>query len=185
MDDNEFQDLQMFGQSIEVQPEQKSITSEIKKPVVAQLKIRRPKNNYNKYFKKISCFFTKIFRKIAKKIRIKLKDFKCFFNKKISNFNKKIGLWVHNRKIYSLKNSLKQNSDLIGYKIVEFKKEKKNKIVIVRKRIPYILDSLDIKNKKSDVGSLYYLSVHDEDQDVSAESYARLKKSVWDFPHKK
>ena len=185
MDDNEFQELQMFGHGIDVKLEEKTKIPEITKPDFKKLKIKKGKTNYVRYFKKALIWLCEIFKRFGKKLGYKTKTFFSSVNEKFCNFFKKISLWKNNRQTYSLKKSLKQNSDHIGYKIVEFKKEKRNKIVVVRKRIPYIFNPANISNKKTEMGSMYYLSLTGEDENPQSESYIRLKKSIWDFPHKK
>lgn len=75
----------------------------------------------------------------------------------------------------------------IAYKIVETKKEKRNKIIIVRKRVP-INTHLNNKISNNLNPSIYYCRLKPEEKNICEKNiigHTRLKKSIWDFPMKK
>lgn len=168
MSDNEFKDLQNFGKTIEKKPENN------KKIIVKE------KKNYSKQFKPI----------LKKKLLL--------FGIKLIKNTIATGEWIH-KKIKTIANRIKQrnaNQKKIkftkkpkqkiqknAYKIVETKKERRNKMIIIRRRIPIDYNPLELQPKKTDLGALFYLTFkNDNNQETKSEAYTILKGSVWDFP---
>ena len=80
------------------------------------------------------------------------------------------------RRNFKFKNTKKSYS----YKIIEIKKQRGNKTIIIRKRVPF----LNINNYKynlNNINGMFYLSKKDRNTKDS-EHYFIVKKSVWDFP---
>jgi len=156
LSDNEFKDLQNFGKVIEKKPENNT------KVIVKE------KKNFYKQLKPV-------FSYIKKKTLIlatKLLKYTIIASK---------GIY---KKIKSTKLP-KLRTQNYAYKIVETKKQRRNKTIIVRKRVPYKYDHLGLNPKKSNLGTLFYLSFkEDSNQETKSEAYTRLKDSVWDFPIK-
>ena len=174
MSDNEFKDLQNFGKTIEKKPEN------TKKIIVKE------KENYSKQFKPI-------FSILKKKVLV--------FGIKLIKNTIATGEWTH-KKIKTIVNRAKQRNTLPkkikftqkpkqkiqknAYKIVETKKERRNKTIIIRRRIPIDYNPLELQPKKTDLGALFYLTFkNDNAQETKHEAYTILKDSIWDFPTEK
>ena len=168
MNSDEFNDLEKFGKVIEKPPEQDSV--KIKKKVKKNQDINF-KTAFKKIFNKIFCFIRKNLVK-TKKAFVKIKT--------IIKEKKEI------RKRYKLALKRNRKSNDIHYKIVETKKQKRNKTIIVRRRVPDYYDTSILSSKKGHLASIYYLSLEgqskNENAQVKHDSYTILKKSVWDFP---
>jgi len=76
---------------------------------------------------------------------------------------------------------IKTNKKVYSYKIVETKKQKGNKTVIIRKRVPFYFDINSYKSDLNNINSVFYLSEKDRNT-VDSEHYFFVKKSIWDFP---
>ena len=145
MPDNEFKDLQNFGKVLEKKPE---------------------KNNSKKIFVK------------GKRSRsIKIKPIFLFLGKKglkaFKKFLKLIvlaGHWSY-KKISSVELPRFKNKNKC-YKIVETKKQRRNKMIIVRKRVPFEYHTTDLSSNPTNLGTLYYLSFKEgENQETNNEAY--------------
>ena len=168
MSNDEFSDLEKFGKVIEKPPEKEK--TRVKKKEKKNVQIdwgKITKSDLSKLF----CFL----RNIAVKIKQK-------FLKLISLIKTKREI----RKRYKAIVKRNKNRKDIGYKIVETKKQRGNKTVIVRRRVPIYFDTSKLVAKPSSMGSIYYLRLDEESKNlentVKHNSYDILKKSVWDFP---
>lgn len=164
MKDNEFKELNIFGEKIERKNENKNCSKnkelktnkkDIKKKLIRSIE---------RHSKNFLIFLKSLYKKIIITI---LKD----TQKKIQN------------KINSFRLENKKN---IGYKIIETKKERRNKVIIIRKRVPIKLNiNINTRNEKP---SLYYYNLKTE-KDKNCKSniseYIKIKRSVWDFPLEK
>lgn len=157
MNNNEFQDLFKFANNIE-----KITDKKIKKQPKKKFRLKY-------FFKKIFIMLIYFIKKIVKKINFsftKIKDW-LIFKKDLmiikKNFNFKI-----KRKCYS-------------YKIVETKKQRGNKTIIVRKRVPFYFDINSFKSSFNDFNSVFYLSGKDR-KEGDSNNYFFKKNSIWDFP---
>ncbi len=153
---------------------------------------QKTNENYNKVKKKRKKFEIKLEKRSFKKTLIryansyfkKILYFSKTFLKKIfetSNKQYEKGKKRFNEYILSRQKN-------IAFKIVETKKQKKNKVVIVRKRVP-IEQNINFNFKQINLRpSLYYCSLHPDENKVCEKKiigHVKLKKSVWDFPIKK
>jgi hypothetical protein len=78
-----------------------------------------------------------------------------------------------------------QKKNKIAYKIVETKKERRNKVIITRRRVPI---NLPINLKQNTIAkSFYFISIKEDDgtNKTKESEYKHLKKSIWDFPIEK
>ena len=81
---------------------------------------------------------------------------------------------------------IKSRQKNIAFKIVETKKQKRNRVIIVRKRVP-IGSKIDFTPTDSRP-SIYYCSLNPEENKSCEKKiigHVKLKKSIWDFPIKK
>lgn len=170
MSDNEYKDLQSFGRTIEKKQE---IKTKEKKSFIQTIK---PAIIY--------------FKKVAKIVVIKLWKITFTISKWIYKKIKRVATKIKTRKQYRRKIRFvmqpRQKKQKIAYKIVETKKQRRNKIVITRKRIPFEYNPLEVQPKKTELGALFYLTFKGDDaEETKPEAYTRLKESIWDFPIKK
>ena len=163
MNSDEFNDLEKFGKVIENTPKKESV--KVKKKEKTQLKISIKGNGF-KFVKKGS----DLVRYLSYKSKILLFNINNFLKKKKE---------IRKRYRTVLKRNRKKKN--IGYKIVETKKQRGNKTIIIRKRVPSFFDDLDLSKQSAPMANMYYLSSN-ENTDVKNEPYTILKKSVWDFP---
>ena len=92
--------------------------------------------------------------------------------------------WIY-KKIKSAKLPIKKNQNKC-YKIVETKKQRRNKIIIIRKRVPFEYNPLELNSKKANLGTIFYLTFkEDSNQETKSEAYTIIKDSIWDFPTEK
>ena len=168
MDSNEFGDLEKFGKVIERPPEKEKV--KVKKKV---------KRNPDVTFKKVSF---KILNKLFYFVRRVAVKIKSLFVKLNVILKEKREI----RKRYRLAVKRHRKKKDTCYKIIETKKQRGNKTIIVRRRVPACFDTSDLVPKTSSMGSIYYLSLDEESEkqniQVKHDSYTILKKSVWDFP---
>lgn len=165
MGDNEFSDLEKFGKVLE-------------KPSV---------ENSPKEKKKGEVLPKKDLKKLALKILKSLWRFVKILAKKTKDFLVKIFVFLKTKRQIRrrYKEVIKRNkkSNNVSYKIVETKKQRGNKTIIVRRRVPSYFDIKNPIPKTHLMGSIYYLSLDkDSENEVRNASYTILKKSVWDFP---
>jgi len=174
LSDNEFKDLQNFGKTIEKKPEntKKIIVKERKdfskkiKPIFSILK------------KKVLVFGIKLIKNTIATGEWTHKKIKAIVNRAKQ-------LNAHPKKI-KFTQKPKQKIQKNAYKIVETKKERRNKIIIIRKRVPFKYDPLEPYHKKANIGTIFYLSFKgDNDIETKSEAYTILKDSIWDFPTEK
>ncbi len=155
-----------------------------KKPNIEKKEIKKPnrirKNRSTKdYTLQKSLIFTK---KYSKKI------FRNIFliTKKITKTTIKIvKIKIENAK-KEIEEFNKFNREKKAYKIVETKKEKRNKIIIVRRRVP-IEKKINLK-KLNFNPQIYYYQLKPEENKICEKKiigHTRLKESIWDFPMKK
>ncbi len=179
MDEKELKDLQMFGMGIEyTETNDQNKKDKTFDQTSFNAKPQKKKQKFS--FKKILNIFQK------KIIKYFFKTCKLFFTK-TRNFYHIIRFWKFKRKLNS--QGKKFDHSKIFYKIVETRKQRFNKIIITRKRVPYyyINDSVFsvLKPKKA----IYYLSLKDDSQGgtfIKKTAHRGLDESVWDFPfHKK
>ena len=159
MTDDEFKELNTFGEKIEKKTNNKNDLKREETKVDKKVK----KQNIIILLRKIKKSIFVYFRFFLIKMFLLSKNIKLFFYKKIGNI--------------SFKN--KRN---IGYKIVETKKQKRNKVIITRKRMPITISNLS-KNKIKKP-CIYYYKINLEKK-TKVKKYSKLKDSVWDFPLKK
>lgn len=169
MDNDEFNDLEKFGKVIEKPPE-KNTVKEKKKEVVSS----------KKYSKKIALKILKVLFYFAKRLSLKLKE---LLSKTLVFFKTKKEI----KKRYKAAVKRHRKHKDISYKIVETKKQRGNKTVIVRRRVPSYFDTSSLVAKPNNaMGNIYYLSLNEESEQENTRikhgSYTVLKKSVWDFP---
>ncbi|MCJ7571176.1 MAG: hypothetical protein MUO82_04800 [Candidatus Thermoplasmatota archaeon] len=161
MNANEFQDLQKFGTNIE------KITDEIIK------KEPKKKNNLKYFFK---CFLKKIYTLLISFIKWMYIKIKSSFIK-IKNWL----LFKRDLRIIKRNFKIKTNKKGYSYKIVETKKQRGNKTVIIRKRVPFYFDINSYKSDLNNINGVFYLSEKDRNV-VDSEYCFFVKKSIWDFP---
>ena len=161
MSADEFQELKKFATGIE-KTNQEVVKKEPKK-----------KNNLKFLFKiflrKIYTFFISF----LKWTYIKTKTILIQLKKWIS-FKKDLRKIKKNMKLRFKKKD-------ISYKIVETKKQKGNKTIITRKRVPFYFDINSYKSELSNMHGVFYLSEKEKDT-KNSEYYYFVKKSIWDFP---
>lgn len=168
MNSDEFNDLEKFGKVIEKPPEKDNAKAK-----------RKVKRNPDINFKKLSLT---VFHKLFCFIRNLIVKLKIVFAKILTFFKTK----KEAKKRYKavVKRNRKQKD--IGYKIIETKKQRGNKTIIVRRRVPSYFDTTHLVAKTNPVGSIYYISLDKESEQentgIKHNSYSILKKSVWDFP---
>jgi len=96
----------------------------------------------------------------------------------------KIKNWlIFKRDLRIIKRNFKINTNKKGYsyKIVETKKQKGNKTIIIRKRVPFYFDINSYKSDLNNINGVFYLSEKDRNTEES-NHYFLVKKSIWDFP---
>lgn len=154
MSEKEFKDLQNFGKTIEKNSEN---TEKI---------IVKEKKNHLKQIKKI---LIHLGRKTYNGAKILLK------------YSISTGGWIYIKiKSITLPRKKKQYK---CYKIVEITKQKRNKIVIIRKRVQFEYNKFTQNLNRAKLGKIYYLTLKDgNNQETKQEAYTILKDSVWDFP---
>jgi hypothetical protein len=178
LDEKELKDLRMFGMGIEYTEtnDQNKKNKTFDQPSYTSTP---KKKNQNHSIEKLLSLFQK---KITKYF---YKTCKWFFTK-IRNFYHIIRFWKFKRKLNS--QGKKFDHSKIFYKIVETRKQRFNKIIITRRRVPYyyINDSVFsvLKPKKA----IYFLSLKDDHQGgtfIKKTAHKGLDESVWDFPYHK
>ena len=169
----------MFGNKIE------------KKPEIHQKKTKNNRNDSRK-IKPIAEYTSKKFiRFLRTKIPVinskLLKIIKAAgrgIKKKTISFVYRICLWKRNRIVISQKRQIELKK---GYRLVETCKQRRNKTIIIRKRVLVPFEAQKIKSGKTDLGALFYLTFKADEKDqqeTRPEAYTQLKDSVWDFPVK-
>ena len=180
MNDKELQDLQMFGNKIE------------KKPKISKDKKTKNNHNHSKKIKSVAKYtFKEAIRFLRKKIPVitskLLKIMKAagrWVKKKTISFVYRIRLWKRNRIVISQKSQIELKK---GYMLVETCKQRRNKTIIIRKRVLVPFEAQKIESGKPDLGALFYLTFNADEKDqqgTRSEAYTQLKDSVWDFPVK-
>jgi hypothetical protein len=157
LSNNEYEDLKIFGKSIDNKNRQKDLVYK------------------NKTFIKKSRFD-------IKKILFKVLKISILFLKKLKRWSIKLLRIVIQK--YSVFISKRQKKSDIFLKIVETKKQRGNKVILVRKSVPYKYIPEKICYNKPNLNSLYYLSVNAKDDgtiNIDKENYTSLKESIWDF----
>ena len=97
----------------------------------------------------------------------------------------KIKNWcVFKRDLRRTKRNIKSKINKKGhsYKIVETKKQRGNKTIIIRKRVPFYFDINSYKPGLNNTNAVFYLSENDRNV-IDSEHYFFVKKSIWDFPN--
>ena len=165
MSDEEFQDLQNFGKTIEkIQNVKKDIKVELKQKEIKKIKI------FDK--EKLGYFVKKIFKNmIFTKIRLAKHCKNLFFKM---------------QKLKKIKNvSLKRQKNYVKcYRLVERRKQRRNKTIIVRRRMPFKIGFEDIGLGRSDLENLIHLTFESGvyfNTERPSTSDHKLKESVWDF----
>jgi len=177
LDNKELKELQLFGNNIDKKPEIKRETiakDEIVYKRIKPLNISHKKKFVKiliKYFLKLSSFFYISIKKITIYLYLSLK--KSFYN--FRSWNDKI-------RHYSRKN-LKNKKKV--YRLVETCKKRRNKTIIIRKRVLAPFEPKNFIHNNTNLNGLFYVSItndeHGKDK-TRPESYVILKDSVWDFP---
>jgi len=177
LDGKEFQDLKMFGSYIEKKP----VNTPVKKIKINKKTSYQIKPNKKYDLKKIFILLKKKIPVYAHKFLKIIKTIYYAFKRKIVDFNHRILLFKTRREIIS-KN--KHIGEKRGYKVVEICKHRRNKTVIIRKRVFNQLELWPLKSAKNDKPALFYLTLNENEgqQENEPETYIRSKKSVWDFP---
>jgi len=180
LNDKELQDLQMFGNKIEKNPE------------IHQEKKTKNNHDHSKKIKPVAKYtFENFIRLLRKKIPViyyKLLNLIRF----ITKWTKKttisiifrIRLWKRNRIAISRKSQIELKK---VYRLVEKCKQRRNKTIIIRKRVLVPFETQEIKSGPPDLGALFYLTFKADEKDqqeTRSEAYTQLKNSVWDFPVK-
>ena len=170
MSDSEYKDLQSFGKTIAKKPENK--TKEC-------IKVNK------KYFEKLKPVISNI-KKITIILSIKfIKAIISFGDWTGKNIKKAKKHRIQLKKIKIIKHPWRKTCE-IGYKIVETKKQHRNKIIITRRRVPIDYNPLELQSKKTDLGALFYLTFKDDSNtETKPEVYTQLKESILDFPTEK
>ena len=157
MSDDEFRNLQNFGKTIETKVVKEPIKKKTKKP-----QIKLDKNKVKYAFKKISKKF--IFLGIRLK---KHKDNIHFRIIRLPNLN-----------------FPKRKKDYVKcYRIVEKKKQRGNKNIVIRKRVPFKIDISQINSSKTDLEHLITFTFESGiyfNRQKTTEDH-KLKPSIWDF----
>lgn len=176
MSSDEFSDLQNFGKTIDQKPKDDA-KKEVKKKKDISEKIRSiPKFSARKIidFTKqlLKCIIT-IVKCSSKKVKNRFRNSHQHKIQKIAVFSKK--------RPNKIKNST-------CYKIVETKKQRWNKTIITRRRVPVGYKTGNMQVKRNNLGALFYLTFKFDEtgnQEIKPEEYCTIKKSVWDFPIEK
>ena len=168
MNSNEFNDLEKFGKVIEKPPEKDTI----------KLK-KRVRRNPSISLRKVSA-------NISNKLLCFIRDILVKINNILARITKILKEKKEIRKRYKIVVKRHRKRKDLSYKIVETKKQRGNKTIIVRRRVPAYFDTSSLVPKTSNMASVYYLSLDEESEkqttQVKHDSYTTLKKSVWDFP---
>ena len=169
MNEKELKDLQLFGNTIE-----KPVKKIEKSNNIIFIKPNKNKSNNITVcdIKKNTC---KIIYNISKKFILYI----TAFTKKIFTTIQIFYIRIKNKKKLSYNHKNKKT-----YRLVETCKKRKNKTIIIRKRISVPYYNPVIYPKKSDIGTIYYVSLKDNDkvqQKTKTEAYTKLKDSLWDF----
>jgi hypothetical protein len=157
---NEIEELKKFGEKVKTNTEKIDIKQ---KDLII---IKKSKIYIYKIFNYIGLSFIKSLKYLGYKIKKRLNNYSREIKRKYSNWDIK-----------------KQKNK--KYKIVEKKKVCKNKVIIVRKRVPYKYKTSNISSINPDMNSIYYLSIKENVDGIletNNENYTSIKESVWDFP---
>lgn len=182
MDDKEFKDLQLFGKTIEKKPVDH--TKNIKNNKNHLMQIKKVNNSKSKKHLKLLCYKTCVFiHKLPKNVKT------IFMKLKEKNLELKNTRYI--KKIHKKKTLIacKKNDSEIKkvYRLVETCKKRRNKTIIIRKRLLVPLKTYYMQPGAIDTPALFYLTFKDTDECknvVKPEAYTILKKSIWDFPVK-
>jgi len=177
LNDKELKDLQLFGNNIDKEPEIKK--EKIKNYESEYGKIKTFNNSKKKkvvkilikYFLKLSSFFYVCMKKITIFLFLILKKSYCNFRN-----------WNNKKRYYSKKN-LKNRKKV--FRLVETCKKRRNKTIIIRKRVLAPIQQKNFIYNNADLNGLFYVSLNNDEHGnnkTKPESYVILKESVWDFP---
>lgn len=168
----EFQDLQNFGKTLEKkQNEYSERTSKERQGSKEKflLLLNKPKDNLNA--QKLKYFVIKISKRIIfTKMRL-TKHGEFFFFK------------IQKMKRIKIEIPKQQKNYVKCYCLIEKRKQKRNKTIIVRKRIPMKINIEDIGPARSGLGNLIHLTfesgIYYNHRKTTADH--KLKESLWDF----
>jgi len=164
LSDNEFKELQNFGKNEEKIVDKNKITVD-----------------YKTVIKKFLVFLINNFKKI---IYFLIKETKLLFN----FLNLFLKEYFNKRKKKKIIIKYKLKDPVFGHKIVEIKKQRRNKTIIIRKRVPFFYDTKNIQPKINKNAALFYMALKTDkngNHETKPETYTHLKESVWDFPIEK
>ena len=171
MKSDEFNELQKFGSELSQKPKQEFE----KKESISVKQTNEPiEINLSDIFKRIIIGIFKIGKWFCKKIY-------RFFNLLIS----KIKRWNNLQKIETTSKFSIFKKKKYAYKIVETKKVKRNKVIIIRRRVPLDLRIGNTQFEPIRKGAVYYLSIKKDENgidEIKPVAYPGLRSSVWDFP---
>jgi len=169
LENDEFKELNMFGERFEQKDDNKKESD----------KNYSKENEYKLNKHHIIRFLFRVSKIIIKK---SIRLIRSIFGRIVIIAFKKIST-ILKKKVTDLE--LKNKKD-IGYKITEVKKVKRNKVIIIRKRVPISINHI-CKNRTSKP-CIYYYSLNSNKKEINLQEinkYSNLKESVWDFPIKK
>lgn len=161
----------MFGMGIDNTKE--------KKINISSFNTKHKKQNQKVSLKKMFIIFK---RQIIKYF---LKTCKWFFTK-IRNFYHGLRFWKFKKRLN--RQGKKFDYDKIFYKIVETRKQRFNKVIITRRRVPYYYINENVFSSIRPKKSIYYLSLKDDEHGgtfIKKTSHKALDESIWDFPVQK
>jgi hypothetical protein len=165
---NDFSDLQNFGKTIN--NKSKYETKNVKK--------NKNKKDFSEiYFLKLKLFIKQIVKLVVYIIKLSIKKVTISIRKTKKNKTTK--------PIVKPKKQIKNIEENIGFKIIEKKRQRRNKTIITRKRVPINYKLKKSQMREINLCALYYLSIKDDEtgiQEIDKEKYCSIKKSVWDFP---
>ena len=172
---NEFQDLKHFGKSIEISKEKHPKTKAVEKT-----KLRKKlKSIFEKHKIKNINFGMK---KISKRTLILLIDISLAIKTTYGRLKEttyiSFYLWNEKRKIKVAKISSKKEK--IAYRLVETRKQRGNKTIIVRKRIPIRMNGNNFNLHKVTFDSTLD-SVSGSEKDHVKTSSGGPRASIWDI----
>ncbi|MEF8847577.1 MAG: hypothetical protein V5A68_00380 [Candidatus Thermoplasmatota archaeon] len=179
MDGDDFKELQKLGSSIQRQRERQKEKTKLRQKI--SLKIR----DLKKYFKNILRKENLVY--LSKKIRKRITFAKIRLSKKFENISflsskisKRINLFKKNLK----EKKYRKKKYVKGYKLVEKRKKRRNKVVIIRKRVPVKINKRHIgpsKQLKDLMDITFNPKVYYFHKEKQKKAYEKLKESIWDF----
>ena len=172
MSGDEFKDLQNFGKTIEDKQNDKvEVEQNIKKDL---------QNVFRKSQEKKVSFDTQktkyFFKKISKRI--------IFTKIRLVKYGENVYFKIQKLKKIRVNFPRQQKNYVKCYRLVEKRKQRRNKTIIVRKRVPFKIGLETLGHGRSDLENLIHLTfesgVYYNTHRPTTKDH-KLKESVWDF----